>query len=449
MPDQASSARPLTALRSRALRGRFKVAPEPMLFALAAMLAALARGDSVLFHDAAEFDPDLAATQHLLEAVGAPPQISDDRWEIAGLGPRGLLNPERPLDFAGAGRAAPLAMGLLGPYGFGAEFVGEDPGRGGPLTPVIEALRGLGIDIREQRSGKLPLRLQGPRTPVPFIARLPRPSLEAKAALLLAALALPGISTLVEVQPAPDHAERLLRYFGAHIVETTAMDGSRSLEIVGMPPLGARTVTIAGDPDLAAFPLVAALVVPDSDVIIENVLLHTARNSVLSALEEMGGSIEITDRRMAAGEEVADLRVRHSPLLGTSIDPRGLSPAAVPPLAIAGAFAAGETRIPMLGFAGEAALHEALATGLNDNGATARADRNGLVVGRPRPGGKLGGQTLLTGGNPYLAAAFAVFGLAAAEQVTIADETAFSAAFPEMVAGLESLGASFYRRWAA
>ncbi|MDR3475382.1 MAG: 3-phosphoshikimate 1-carboxyvinyltransferase, partial [Devosia sp.] len=367
--DQQSADRPLTVLRSgRGLRGRFRVAPDPMLFSLAALLGALARGVTVLYHGAEDMGPSLAATRELLKAVGAPPEVSNDRWEINGMGPLGLLQPDKPLDFTGAREATPLALGLFGSYAFPTRLIGETAPGGAPLSPTINALHGIGVDIREQRTGRLPIGIHGPRTPVPFVARLPPAAAEAKAGLLLAALGLPGISTLVEPHPTPDHAERLLRHFGGSVIETTGLDGARSLAIAGLPALGARTLEIAGDADLATIALVAALIVPNSDVLIENFPLHPARLALLSTLEDMGGMVEILDRRLSAGEEVGDLRVAHSPLLGLAIEPRGLTPAAIPALAVAGAFAAGETHLPRIGFAGEAALHERLAAALAANG---------------------------------------------------------------------------------
>ena len=377
--DAQTAERPLTILRSRPLRGRFKVGPDPLLFALAAMLGALSRGTTVLYHDAVDIDANRRATLDLLREVGAAPEVADDRGVIHGLGALGLLEPERPIDFSGAVRAAPLALGLLGPYGFASRLIGDMPPGSPPLSPAIAALRTLGIDIREQKTGKLPVTVRGPRTAVPYIARLPQASIEAKAAMLLAALGIPGVSTLTEVEPTTDQPERLVRHFGAGVAESEGANGERTLEV-------------PGDPDLVAFPLLAALIVPESDVLIENVPVHPARLAVLTALREMGGSIELIDRRLSGGEDVADLRVTHSPLLGIEVDPRGLTPAAIPPLAVAGAFAAGQLRLPRLGFSGEPALHKTLAEMLSANGATAGADARGLSIGRPARGGRLGGE---------------------------------------------------------
>jgi|GEM_PF-6040776 len=448
LSDEQTADRPLTVLSSRPLRGRFRVGPDPELFCLAAMLGAVSTGTTVLYHDAVEFDANRRATLELLREVGTTPEVLDDRWEINGLGTMGLLEPERPLDFSHAERATPLALGLLGPYGFASRLIGDTAPGAASLSPTIEALRTLGVDIREQKTGRLPMTLRGPRSAVPFELRLAGALPRTKTALLLAALALPGISTLIEAEPTADEPERLFRHFGASIAETNG-PGGRMLSIGGLPRLGARTFEVPGDADLVPFPLLAALVVPDSDVLIENVAMLPARQAVLAALREMGGTIEEVDRRLSAGTEIADLRVSHSPLLGIDVEPRGLDAAAIPPLAVAGAFAAGETRLPRLGFTGEAGLHKLLAETLAGLGASTRADARGLTVGRPERGRQLGGDHVVPGGNPHVAAAFAVLGLGAGEQVTIDDEVPLNAAFPHLLSGLEALGAEFYRLEAA
>jgi len=445
MSDQIHTARPLTVLRARGLGGRFRVPGDRGLFCLAAMLAVLARGESVLYREANDSDGDLASVQKLLLAIGAEPEFSDDRWQINGLGALGLLEPEKRLDFTGAGRALPLAMGFVAPYGFTTRFIGERSDTTAPVA-VVEALRSIGTEI-ESRGGRFPISVRGPKTTIPFSWPLTAGSSE-KAAALLAALSVPGVSTLTESGPAPDHAERLLRHFGA-VVDVGANDNRRTIEITGLPTLGARTLTLAGDPDIASLAVLAGLVVPESEILVENVMLHPAHRAVFNALEEMGGQIDIRNQRTTAGEEIADFRVRHSPLLGIAVVPDGLTPAATMVLAIAGAFAAGVTRLPRLGHTGETALLRRLAESLANNGATVSLDKTGLTVGRPPAGSRLGGGTVATGGDPLFAAAFTVFGLAAVEQVTIDDETRMEAAYPGLMRQFEMVGAEFLEGWAA
>lgn len=441
MPAPAPIARPLAPRRSRGLRGRFPAPADPGLAALTVMLAVLARGETVIYADSGSPGPEIAAVLQLAAQLGAVPELHDDRWHINGLGPLGLLAPEAPLDFTGAERSLPLALGLLAPYEFASRF----DATGNPALPpgLLAALRGLGAEIDEQQTGRLPLTLKGPRSGAPFAWRAESGE-AAVEAMLLAAMGLPGISSIGGVQRRPEQALGLMRHFGAAIAESTGADGM-TLAIGGLPALGARTLTIPGDPELAAFALLAALIVPDSDLVVENVLVDTARAGTLTALLEMGADIETLDRRNMAGLEIADFRARHSALLGVAVEAAGLSRAGIALLAVAGAVAAGETRIPRCGIAGEAELHRRLAATLSLNGATATADADGLTVGRPRGGRRLGGGTIEAGRDAQLAAGLLVLGLAAAEPLALADGTALAATYPGLVGGLEALGAEFSR----
>jgi 3-phosphoshikimate 1-carboxyvinyltransferase len=340
----------------------------------------------------------------------------------------------------------PLAMGLVAPYGFTTRFIGERSDTAAPPM-VVDALRSIGAEI-ETLGGRFPISVRGPKTTIPFVWPLTGGSPE-KAAALLAALSVSGVSSFTESEPAPDHAERLLRHFGASVDINENAGSGRTIQITGLPALGARTLTLAGDPDIASLAVLAGLIVPDSEILVENVMLHPAHRAVFNALEEMGGQIDIRNQRSTAGEDIADLRVRHSPLLGIVVPVDGLTPAATVVLAIAGAFAAGETRLPRLGYAGEAALQRRLAEGLANNGATVNLTKTGLTVGRPPAGGRLGGGTVSTGGDPLLAAAFTVFGLAAVDQVTVDDDTRMEAAYPGLTRQFETLGAEFLQGWAA
>jgi 3-phosphoshikimate 1-carboxyvinyltransferase len=443
--DQDSSRRPLVALRARGLRGRLRVAPDPTLFALAACLASLSRGRSVLYVEAGASDPNRAATERLLHAAGVPVSVAQDRWEIEGLGPRGWLEPERVIDFSGAGRVAPLALGLFGSLGIPARLVG-DLERGCSLAGAMEALRRVGAVFDAQRTGQLPVTVRGPLVTPPFALRLDAPEPTIKAAVMLAAVAAPGASVFEELPATPDHPERLLRHFGASVGEARGTDGRHRVTIGGLPDLRARALTPIGDLQAALLVVLAALLVPDSEVRIDNVPMHPLRGEVLAALEEMGGDIAVVERRSTAGDEVVDLRARHSRLFGARLTDRGFSPPELAILGVAAAFAAGETRL------GGADTHPAalrrLAEALAGNGASVRDERGVLGVGRPGPGGRLGGG-VVEPGDPSLSAAMLVFGLAASSETVIADAGAVEASFPGLIAGLEGLGAEFDWREAA
>ena len=443
MSQQVLTAQPLTAARSRGLSGRLRLPADRLIAPMALMLAAVARGDTVL--EGLADTPDVTASIGSLTAMGVAIERDDGRHRIGGLGALGLLAPRSTLDFSGAATALWLTMGLVAPYGFDSRFSGSEL----PTTgPTIEALRTLGVDAQEQKSGHMPVTLRGPRTGVPFVHRLPAASIEIKAALLLAALALPGVSTLVEAVPTPDHPERLLGYFGAEVKSRPSTEGSRSIDITGLPRLGGQVIALAGDPELAAFPIVAALTVPGSDLLIENVLMHPQRTGLIEVLRQMGGDIEVVDPRLSGGEEVADLRVRYSRLRATTVPAGRISASAIAALAVAGAFADGETGIGI----GEAQWRSggeitALADGLMANGIAARRSGEALIIPGGGPAAKLGGGAVSVKGHGLVAMAFLVMGLATSEAITIDDDRAIPGIYPEFRTGMQALGADFFKRW--
>ena len=442
MPQQVLIAQPLTAARSRGLSGRLRPPADRLIGLMALMLAAVSRGDSLL-EGLGEGADDRAAID-AIGAMGVAVERTDDGHKVSGLGALGLLEPRAMLDFSAAPTALWLTLGMVAPHSFASRFAGSDLP---PTGPVVEALRALGADVQEQRSGHMPVALRGPVTGVPFVYRLPVGSTEVKAALLLAALGLPGVSSLIEVTPTPDHAERLCAHFGVDIKLGYWADGSPSIEIAGLPRLDAQTIALAADPELTAFPIVASLIVLGSDVMIENVLMHPARTALVDVLRQMGADIEVLEQRLSGGEEVADLRVRHSRLSATAIPATLVPLAVIPALAIAAAFAEGETRIGIGRTAAEGDMVALLVDGLLANGIAARRDGAALVITGGDPMAKLGGGTVTVGGNGFVAMAFLIMGLATTEAITIDDDRPIAGIYPGFRAALHALGADFYKRW--
>ena len=242
-----------------------------------------------------------------------------------------------------------------------------------------------------------------------------------------------------------DHTEKMLQGFGANLEVETDGDGVRHIRIEGQGRLAGQTIAVPGDPSSAGFPLVAALIVPDSDVVIENVLMNPTRTGLLLTLQEMGGDIEILNRRNAGGEDVADLRVRGSELKGVNVPPER-APSMIdeyPVLAVAAAFARGETLMQGLD---ELRVKEsdrlaAVARGLEANGVDCTEGKDWLSV-RGAPGGKkIGGGMVETHLDHRIAMAFLVMGLAAEKPVTIDDRAMIATSFPEFMGLMRALGA--------
>lgn len=291
----------------------------------------------------------------------------------------------------------------------------------------------------------MPITLRGPKRAAPITYRVPMASAQVKSAVLLAALNTPGVTTVIEPVMTRDHTEKMLSGFGAQIEVETDDDGARHIRLVGEPKLNGQVIAVPGDPSSAAFPMVAALLVPGSDVTIENVLMNPSRTGLISTLMEMGASIDILHWRNAGGEDVADLRVRHSELKGVTVPP-GRAPFMIdeyPVLAVAAAFAVGET---VMEGVDELRVKEsdrlsAVADGLKINGVICVEGHDFLRV-TGQPGGKaIGGAVVKTHLDHRIAMAFLIMGLASGKPVTIDDRAMIATSFPEFMDMMASLGA--------
>jgi 3-phosphoshikimate 1-carboxyvinyltransferase len=434
-----------TARRSAALTGKVKVPGDKSISHRSIMFGGLASGETRI--TGLLEGEDVMRTADALRAMGARIVKTGGEWIVNGTGNGALLEPQAPLDFGNAGTGSRLTMGLVGAYDMETTFIGDASLSKRPMGRVLDPLREMGVQVLKAAPGdRMPITLHGPRSTAPITYRVPMASAQVKSAVLLAGLNTPGITTVIEPVMTRDHTEKMLKGFGAAIEITTDRDGARHIRIEGQGKLTGRAIAVPGDPSSAAFPMVAALIVPGSDIIIENVLMNPTRTGLIATLLEMGASIEFLDRRDAGGEEVADLRVRSSDLKGVSVPPER-APSMIdeyPILAVAAAFAGGETVMTGLE---ELRVKEsdrlaAVARGLEANSVEC-VEREASLLVRGRPGGKgLGGGTVATHLDHRIAMAFLVMGLAAEKPVTIDDAGMIATSFPEFMDLMRGLGAT-------
>lgn len=444
--DHATPAlRPLAAERSPWLRGTLRVPGNRSISHRALMLGAMARGETII--EGLREGEDVLATARAMRALGARINKRASRWHVMGIGVGGFLEPEHDLDFGNSDTGLGLTMGLLGSYQFTSRFLGDASLSTRPMQRVLDPLRAIGVEIVEHHDNKLPIALRGPRTPVPIEYRLPVASAQAKSCLLLAGLVIPGTTVVIEPVITRDHTERMLEAFGARIEKRTDAAGQYTVEIEGLPNLRAQQVLVPADPSSAAFGIVAALIVPGSELVMENILINPTRIGLIDILLEMGADIEFMSVRKAGGEQVADLRVRHSELKGVIV-PAARASSMIdeyPALAVAAAFAQGETLMQGLG---ELRVKEndrlaAVTRGLRVNGVECEEGPEALRV---RGGGRVkGGGRVVTHMDHRIAMSFLVMGMAADEAVTIDDQSMIAASFPDFIARFEDIGASFIR----
>ena len=380
-----------------------------------------------------------------MRALGARAErTGDGTWRVHGVGVGGFTQPGGTLDFGNSGTGCRLAVGAVAGAPVTATFSGDDSLRSRPMQRVLDPLLKMGARVLQVADGgRLPLTLQGAADPIPIVYESPVPSAQLKSAVLLAGLAAPGETTVIEVEATRDHTERLLKHFGAKITSKPHGDHGRRIVLHGQPELEPANVLVPADPSSAAFPLVAALIVPGSELILEAVMTNPLRTGLLTTLREMGANIEALDKRDDGGEEVADLRVRTSALKGVDVPPER-APSMIdeyPILAVAASFAEGTTRMRGLK---ELRVKEsdrlaATADMLRANGVVVEIEGDDLIVqGKGRPAGNGEVKTHM---DHRIAMAALVMGLASENPVRIDDSAFIATSFPGFVELMRSIGA--------
>ena len=384
---------------------------------------------------------DVLATAAALRAMGATVERQGDEWRIHGVGVGGLLQPQAPLDMGNSGTSTRLLMGLVASHPITARFVGDASLSKRPMGRVTEPLGRMGAEFD---ASTLPLTERGLCPAIPIEYRLPVASAQVKSAVLLAGLNAAGITSVVEPVPTRDHTERMLKGFGADLwVEK--QDGERVIRLRGEADLKPQQIEVPGDPSSAAFFAVSALVVPGSELTIENVGLNPTRAGLFEVLRQMGGRIEELNRREVGGEPVADLLVRHSNLRGIEVDP-AIAPSMIdefPILFVAASLADGTTTTSGLD---ELRVKESdrlatMATALTGAGARVEEREDGLVIhgtgGEPlRGSANSATQTHL---DHRIAMSMAIAGLASRDGVEVDDTRPIATSFPAFEALLDGL----------
>ena len=385
---------------------------------------------------------DVVNTAKAMTALGAKTtKLLSGEWLVDGVGIGGLRSPDGDLDFGNSGTGVRLAMGLMASSPIRARCVGDASLSSRPMGRVTTPLAQFGARFETSEGNRLPLIIHGAAHAKPVTYLLPMASAQVKSAVLLAGINTAGVTTVIEPVATRDHTEKMLQGFGAKLT-VELKDGVRHISIDGKHELKAQAIAVPGDPSSAAFPMVAALITEGSDIVIRNIMLNPTRTGLITTLLEMGGDIKIENRRSAGGEEVGDLRVRHSRLRGIKV-PAARAPSMIdeyPILSVAASFAEGTTRMEGLE---ELRVKEsdrlaAVEAGLQANGVSTSSGRDWLEVAG---GGAPGGGRVTTHMDHRIAMSFLVMGLASRIHTQIDDSGFIATSFPGFTALLNGLGA--------
>jgi len=433
---------PLTARQSGPIQGRVRVPGDKSISHRSLILGALTVGESTI--TGLLEGEDVLHTADVMRALGARVERTGDQtWRVNGVGIGGFAQPAGMLDFGNSGTGVRLAIGAVAGAPVTATFDGDESLRGRPMQRVLDPLQRLGARVvHVAEGGRLPLTLKGAADPIPIVYESPVASAQLKSAVLLAGLAAPGETTVIEAEATRDHTERLLKHFGAKVTSKAHGDHGRRIVLQGQPELEPALVMVPADPSSAAFPLVAALIVPNSELVLDAVMTNPLRTGLLTTLREMGASIEDLEKR-DGGEEIADLRVRTSALKGVDV-PAERAPSMIdeyPILAVAASFAEGVTRMRGLK---ELRVKEsdrlaATVDMLRVNGVVVEIEGDDMIVqGKGRPAG---GGEVKTNMDHRIAMAALMMGLATENHVRIDDSAFIATSFPGFVELMRSIGA--------
>lgn len=408
------------------------------------LLGALAVGETAV-HGLLEGE-DVLNTVKAIRKLGAQAKRNEAGvWHIHGVGIGGLREPGSVIDFGNSGTGARLLLGVLAGHPITAFITGDASLCSRPMSRVTGPLSGFGARFVTREGGRLPIAVTGATDPIPITYRLQVASAQVKSAVLLAGLNAPGYTTVIEPEPTRDHTELMLRHFGAELEISEGDDGASHIRLTGHPELSGRQVVVPGDPSSAAFPAVAAAILPGSDVTLTGVGMNPRRTGLFETLIEMGADIDRRNECIEAGEPVADLRIRGGRLRGVEVPPER-APRMIdeyPILAVAAAIAKGDT---VMRGVKELRVKEsdrlaAVAQGLSACGVSVEEGDDYLIVhgkGSQAPGGG----AVATDLDHRIAMSFLVLGAASEKPVRVDDAGPIDTSFPGFVDLMNRLGAS-------
>jgi len=437
----------MIARKSGPLRGVAEVPGDKSISHRALILGALSVGETRV--SGLLEGQDVLDTASAMRAFGAQlTRHAPGEWSVHGVGVGGFAEPETVIDCGNSGTGVRLIMGCMATSPITATFTGDASLRKRPMGRVTEPLALFGAQACGRRGGRLPMTLVGAADPLPVRYATPMPSAQVKSAVLLAGLNAPGETVVIEREPTRDHTERMLRGFGAKVSVALAPEG-RVITLTGQPELRPQAVAVPRDPSSTAFPVCAALIVPESNILVPGISQNPTRNGLFTTLLEMGADIAFENPREEGGEPVADLRVAFSALKGIEVPPERAASMIdeYPVLAVVAACASGRT--VMRGVrelrVKESDRIDAMARGLEACGVRVEEDEDTLIVHGLGAGGVPGGATCATHIDHRIAMSFLVLGLASQRPVTVDDGSPIATSFPVFEALMTGLGADISR----
>lgn len=430
--------------QTKGLHGTLAIPGDKSVSHRALLLGAIARGTTEI--KGLLESEDVLHTAEALRKLGTKIEKQPDGlWTVAGT--ETFKQPESILDMGNSGTGVRLLMGLLSAYPVSAKLTGDASLCSRPMKRITEPLSKTGA-VFETTDGKLPIMMTGSEKDEPFTYTLPVASAQVKSAVLLSGLRKKSPTVVYEPVACRDHTERMLKAFGADITVEKDEKSVNVITLHGGKRLTACPVVVPADISSAAFPIVAALITPDSEIVLPDIGINPLRTGILDVLLDMEADISFENKREIAGEPVADLRVRSSALKGVDV-PAEKAPSMIdeyPILAVAAAFADGETRLNGLSElkVKESNRLQAIVDGLTENGIKAEALPDDSIRISGKGNNACGGGLIQAKLDHRIAMSFMVMGMASESPVVIDDVSSVATSFPEFISLMNKAGANIH-----
>lgn len=421
-----------TKKAKQGLRGAIRVPGDKSMSHRSVMFSSLAKGTSNItgLLEGEDVMATLAAFRSMGVAAEGP---EDGRLTITGVGMRGLQAPESDLDMGNSGTAMRLMCGILAAQNFASKLIGDESLSGRPMRRVTVPLTSMGARCATDEDGCPPIHIRGVEKLEPIAYKLPMASAQVKSAVLLAGLYADGETSVTEPAPTRDHTERMLKAYGYSCESEKINDQASTIRLQGGGELIATDIDIPSDISSAAFFMVAASIVPGSQITLEHVCINPTRTGVIDVLKAMGADIKLLNVRAVGGEPVADIRVTYVGLKGCVIDPK-LVPLAIdefPVICVAAACASGVTTVSGAEElrAKESDRIAVMVEGLRGIGVEVEERRDGMVV----TGGAIAGGEVQSHHDHRIAMSFAVAGGVSESVIIINGAETVATSFPNFV----------------
>ena len=436
----------MSSSKSSNLSGKIIVPGDKSISHRALIIGSLATG-KLKIKNLLESD-DVIATLDALKTLGIKIIKNKNIWEVFGSGIGNLSGSDFRLDMGNSGTGSRLLMGLIAGSDVEATILGDESLSKRPMKRIITPLMKTGAVFDNPSNNNLPIKIRGSKIPLPLEYKSPVASAQVKSSILLAGLSSTGNTTVIEPALSRDHSERMLKYLGAKISTTQMPDSSWKITLEGLPSLKPLEIKIPSDPSSAAFPLVAAIITPNSEIKILNVCVNDLRMGLYKSLIDMGANISFSNRREMNGEPIADISAKYSILKGIKI-PRSRVASMIdefPILSIAATRAVGETimeGIEELRFKETDRIH-AMSEGLRSVGIETKENKDSMVVNGKGPDYSISGNvTIKSRLDHRIAMSFLCLGLITENPIKVLDTDTINSSFPSFFEIMNKIGANF------